>query len=409
MTKLHTTIFFAVLLLSGEVFSQNDEGYIYGKVTTIDGDNYEGPLRWGKEEVYWTDMFNAGKRDNSNLSYLNRDEIEALDRNKDRHENWGVFTKWNWGWSNDHKHQFGCQFGELKKIEVIERERIEIELQSGLKMRLDGDGYNDVNSQIKILDNDMGEVELRWSRIEEIAFRATPKNLDEKFGEPLFGTVKTRNGSFTGFVQWDHDERVSTDELDGETRDGDVSIQFGRIKSIERDASGSSIVLNSGREMFLRGTNDVNHQNKGIIVTTEFGRVDIEWEEFDKVTFSKASESGKPYQSFSEQKELRGVVKTRDGESFKGRLVFDLDEEYTFEVLHGEDDEENEYLIPFRNIASIRPKGYRESEVILKNGQTLILEESQDVSSENSGLLVFDGDRDPQYIQWDEVSAVGFK
>ena len=42
---------------SHQAFSQ-DQGFMYGRVTTIDGKSYEGALRWGKEEAYWTDMFN---------------------------------------------------------------------------------------------------------------------------------------------------------------------------------------------------------------------------------------------------------------------------------------------------------------------------------------------------------------
>ena len=44
-----------------------DTGFLYGKVTTIDNKEYTGAIRWGKEEVYWTDMFNASKEENENL------------------------------------------------------------------------------------------------------------------------------------------------------------------------------------------------------------------------------------------------------------------------------------------------------------------------------------------------------
>ncbi len=38
----------------------------------IDNKSYEGPIRWGKEEVYWNDIFNAAKSKNQNLRYLSK-------------------------------------------------------------------------------------------------------------------------------------------------------------------------------------------------------------------------------------------------------------------------------------------------------------------------------------------------
>ena len=156
--------------------------------------------------------------------------------------------------------------------------------------------------------------------------------------------------------------------MDGDTEDGDVSIEFGKIKSIAREGFRSSVVLNSGREMLLRGSNDVNSDNRGIIVTNDaLGRVDIPWREFKRVTFDSPKGKMKSYSDYKNQKELSASVKTRNGDVLKGRLVFDLDEAYDYEVLNGEDDD-IEYVIPFRNIDKIMPKNYDNSEVILKNG-----------------------------------------
>mgnify|MGYP001803322075 CR=1 FL=1 len=66
-----------------------------------------------------------------------------------------------------------------------------------------------------------------------------------------------------------------------------------------------------------------------------------------------------------------------------------------------------EYIIPFRNIKRIEPIGYRYTIVQLKNGEELKLEDSQDVSEDNSGLLVFESSR-PQYVVWDDIDAITF-
>ena len=388
-----------------------DSGFIYGKVITIDDKVYEGAIRWGKEEVYWTDMFNAAKEKNDNIKYLSREDKSELDRG--RHSGvWSSIVESGWrhiSSDSEYSHQFNCQFGNIKSIRPFNRGGVDVELQNGKTVALSGTGYNDVGSKIKILDAEVGELEISWNRIQKVEFGATPTNLDEKFGDPLYGTVETYEGTFTGLVQWDHDERVTTDKLDGDTNDGDVAIAFGKIKSIVSEGNRSVVILKSGRELVLRGSNDVNSGNRGIVVTNdEIGRVDIPWREFKKVTFSEKPGKVKAYGDFKAQKELTGVVKTKDGESFSGKIIYDLDEEYNYEVLQGEDDE-LEYVIPFGNIARITPKNYAYSSVELKSGNKIVLGESQDVSDRNTGILVFVNQNDPTYILWKDVEEISFK
>ncbi len=402
-----TTIFSLSLLAQ-------DSGFIYGKVTTEDGDEYEGPIRWGKEEVYWTDMFNASKDENRNLDYLSNRELESLeDRYYNSRYGSGVIRFMNsWDFDdddNDFVHEFACEFGNLKSISLRSRSRAYIELRNGEEIEIEGSGYNDIGAKIRVLDKDLGLVALSWSRIDEIEFMRTPSQLEEKFGEPLYGTVESDLGRFTGFVQWDHDERVGTDVLDGDTRDGDVSIPFRKIESIERDGYSSSIVkLKSGRELDLRGSNDVNDDNKGIIVTVAgLGRIDLEWEDFDKVTFQDPPNSGMDYNSFSSVEKIRGQVEVDNGDIHRGELIYDLDEEYSFEVLNGEDND-TKYVIPFRNIRSIEPRSSDRANVELKNGDTIALEDAQDVSERNQGVLVRTSN-DMVYIPWDRIRKVSIQ
>lgn len=405
--------------MSATFATAQDQGFMYGKVTTIDGKSFQGPIRWGKEEVYWTDMFNASKDENENIDYLSREDLRDLeDRYYRKNNNWG--DRWGdrvsgmfnvrWDDNNDsrYQHQFACQFGEIKSIRPTGRERAEVRLQGGQQFDIDGSGYNDIATKVKIRDAEIGEIELSWSRIDIIEFMDTPSKLDDKFGEPLYGSVETYAGTFTGYIQWDHDERVSTDKLDGDTEDGDVSIEFGKIKSIAREGFRSSVVLNSGREMMLRGSNDVNSENRGIIVTSdELGRVDIPWREFKMVTFEAPKAKMKTFSEFKNQKELSASVKTRNGEVLKGKLVFDLDEAYDYEVLNGEDND-IEYVIPFRNIDKLMPKNYDNSEIVLKNGDKILLSNGQDVSDKNTGLLVFTDNNRPTYVIWDDVDEITF-
>ncbi|WP_421762795.1 hypothetical protein [Ekhidna sp.] len=390
--------------------SAQDEGFIYGKVETEDGDVYEGPLRWGKEEVYWTDMFNASKKENKNLDYLSSRELDDLeDRYYDNNDN--LISRFvNISWDDDNNgrfvHEFSTEFGNIHSLRMRSSSRVEVKLKNGEYIDIDGSGYNDIGARITVLDKELGNVRLSWSNIERIEFLPTPSRLEEKFGEPLYGTVICDLGEFTGFVQWDHDERVGTDVLDGEEDGDDYEIAFDKIKSIEKDGYSSSIVtLRSGRELDLRGTNDVDDDNKGIIVTVKgLGRVDIDWDEFDMVTFKEAPNSGPSYNSFSSPEKISGTLEVDNGDQYTGEIIYDLDEEYTFELLNGENDDVK-FIIPFRNIKEISPRGSSASTVTLRDGSKLELEDSQDVDDRNSGILVKTGS-DRVYVPWDRVERI---
>lgn len=404
--KLILPVFTILLFLTT---SAQDEGFIYGKVTTEDGDVYEGPIRWGKEEVYWTDMFNASKRENKNLDYLTSRELDDLeDRYDDNNNLISRFVNISWDDDNDGRfvHEFSTEFGNLKSLRMRSGSRVEVELKNGEYIEVNGSGYNDIGTKINVIDRELGKVQLSWNSLDKIEFLPTPSNLDEKFGEPLYGTVICDLGEFTGYVQWDHDERVGTDVLDGEEDGNDYEIDFDKIRSIERDGYSSSIVtLKSGRELDLRGTNDVDDDNKGIIVTVKgLGRVDIDWDEFDKVTFKNAPNSGPAYSSFGSPKKISGTVEVDNGDRHSGEIIFDLDEEYTFELLNGEDDDVK-FIIPFYNIGAITPRSSDTSIITLKDGSKLTLEDGQDVSDKNLGVLIRTKS-DRVYVPWDRIEKI---
>lgn len=398
----------SVLSAVGAVTEANDEVFMYGKITTTSDKIYKGAIRWGTEEVYWSDMFNSTKTENEYLDYLSRSERRELDRGSGNIEIFGlkVVTRNARG---SHDHTFACQFGEIESIEINRGSRVKLHLKNGESFKLKG-GSNDIGATVKILDEEVGLVELEWERIDKVEFMPTPNRLKEKFGEPLFGTVKTFYGDFTGFIQWDHDERVGDDELDGDSEDGDVSIRFDKIATIEKKGRGCMVTLDSGRDLFLKGSNDVNRENRGIIITMPgMARVDIQWRDFDSVTFDHAVGGiGLAYGDFAAPNHLEGTVTTTDGKSLSGRLVYDLDEAWDFEILQGNIDD-LEYNIPFRFIKKITPNSFKSSLIELRNGEQLRLEGSQDVNENNDGVLVFEDEKDPTWIPWENIEHVEFK
>jgi len=382
---------------------------IYGKVTTVGDQEYVGQIRWGKEEAFWFDFFNSQKPDNDNLKYLSKKEVKELNE-KDNHtdkNNW-------WGWSNNnswdsnHEHVFACQFGDIKSLDIRGREKVVLELKNGEEIRLQG-GSNDIGAKIHVNDPELGHVKLDWKRVAHVEFMQAPKGLQSYYGDPLYGTVETRDGDFTGFVQWDHDERLGHDELNGDNRDGDIDIQFRNISSIEKDYRGSLVTLFSGREFELRGSNDVDDDNRGIIVNSpDFGRVDIDWDEFKKVQFVKEAPQGsRSYGDFKGDEKLSGTVISKNGDTFRGVIVFDLDEAYKLEMLNGMHDE-IEYFIPFSHVRSITPLNRSESRVELVSGKEYVFDEKVDVDENNDGVLIFKSEKDYDYISWEDIEQVRF-
>ncbi len=396
-----------IIITEANAQVKDTRGYIYGRVVTFD-DEYQGQIRWGKEETFWHDYFNAEKVSDNQYK-------EILEKNKKRSSDWEDFdwdfsSIWEDKLSNLSNHRFDTQFGNIKSISNIGRNDIRIEFKNGFTMRLDGDGYNDVGSSIYVFDDEIGEVSIKWDRIERVDFLPTPSNLELEEREPIYGVVETyRKGTFEGFIEWDSDEKFLHEKLDGDNRDGDVSIPFREIEYIEKDGDGCIVILRSGREYYLDNSNDVDRGNRGLIMAIPgTGNVDIPWKYFRHAKFRRISDSGPSYNDYPTPKGLFGTVYTVEGDEFTGKMIYDIDEAWELETLDGEDDDV-EYQVPFQNIRSIIPKNYNYSMVELKNGDKILLGDVRDVTDNNDGILIFErGNDEPIYIEWEKIAEIVF-
>lgn len=382
-----------------ETHAQSHEGYIYGKVYT-NRSTYTGPIRWGKEEVLWTDLFNAAKTDHS---------FDRLVPEK-KSDSWGDYD-WNISsiWENHTVHQFTCQFGNIKEMRMVSDDEVVIKLKNGGEVRVEDDG-NDIGEKVQVMDPDLGIINVDWDNIDRIEFMPTPTKISQTFGMPLYGTVEgARREKYTGFIVWDNDERLVTDKLDGDSEDGDVSLEFKDIVSIEKRGRGSLVVTKSGRELFLTGSNDVDDDNRGImVVSPEVGVIKFTWKAFRKLTFATPKTTGPSFNDFAAPNLVTGTVSRLDGNDVTGQIVFDIDETIDFEIIEGVEND-IEYLVPLKNIRSITPKNYDYSEVVLRSGQSLLLGEGRDVTVKNSGVLVFPkGKKDPVYVAWRRINQITF-
>ncbi len=393
--------------------SADNSGRIYGKIFTVDGDMLEGLIRWDKNEGNWFDMLD-GTKELPKHSFGDSDRDRERRRYSDRGKSIEIFgvdvVKWGGG-SWDGTAQSGIRFGHIKEMEVTGDDEVRLFLKSGDEVDLEG-GSGDIgrgNREIVIEDPNQGEFELVWDDIERIEFLENPRNMTSSFGQRLYGTLKTRRGDeFTGFVCWDVDEIFTDDELDGEDRGRKRSIKFDLIQAIERYSSkGANVFLKNGDKVLLRETNDVDESNRGIIISDlAFGQVIVNWDEFDRLDFSLPGPNVR-YADFPPSSKLHGTVYTESGGSYTGEIIWDRDEEFTWEILDGEY-HDIEFDIEFGLIQKIEKRNYRSSEVTVSDGRTFQLRGSNDVDEDNKGVYIRTGAGDWVEVDWYDFERVEF-
>jgi hypothetical protein len=384
------------------------EDFLFGRVITDDGITYEGRLRWGgDQEALWGNYFNAVKDQNPWAADVPPDRLTA----RVPLEILGVKIA-----SREREIDLGrpfmARFGDIARIEAQGRE-LRVILKSGTAFDLDRYAADDFADGVRVWDVSRGVVDLDEWKIRSIELLPTPPSLGST-ADRLHGTVRTRGGAFTGFIQWDREQCLSSDELHGRSADGELSLPFSSIRFIARRSRDSSLVtLVDGREIVHSESRGDGNSNRGIYVDDQrYGRVLISWDAFERLDFSPGG-SGPAYGDFPPGGPITGSVVTRSGRRLAGRLVYDLDESETTETLdaplQGID-----YTIPFGLVASIVLPGLDEggavpAKVTLHGGEELPLERSGDLGARNAGMLIFPaGSQRPEYIAWSDVAQVDF-
>jgi hypothetical protein len=412
MSSVKVLTLTVVIIISGAAaLLAENEGRIYGKVYTEDGDVLEGLIRWDRNEASWIDILDGTKELPEDYDREARTERDRYREKRKKVELFGLEIYSESGDYYTKAAQSGLRFGHIKMLKVMDDNTALLRLKSGQEVKLSG-GSTDLGSNIReiiIEDRREGEWELLWDDIDSIVFMQARPDLSSNFGDRLYGTLVTRGGdSFTGWVCWDVDEVFTLDILDGEEDGRSRKIKFDKISSIERySSSGATVILKSGDELVLKGTNDVNDDNRGILISDpSFGQVTVDWDEFERIDFKQPSRQI-TYDDIPVSRELYGTVYRENGDKYTGKIRWDNDEEYTWELLDGRY-RDMDFDIEFGLIDKLE-KRRRGSIVTTKDGREFRLEDSNDVDEDNKGIFVTTDDGDQVVIDWDEFDRVDFK
>jgi hypothetical protein len=222
---------------------------LYGTAVTRRGDTFSGFVCWDMDEVYDADILNG----------------------------------------QDRRHNRKIEFAKIKRIESRTSRSSDVTLKDGRELRLeDSNDIDSGNRGILISDPKMGQVLIPWDEFDYIEFQDAPPGPPyESFdgGRKIRGTVYTEDGEkYTGDIRWDDDEEYTWEMINGKYDEISFDIEFGAIKKIEKISSRSSrVTLKDGRSFKLRDSNDVNGENKGIIIYTDQDEVFVDWDDFEKM------------------------------------------------------------------------------------------------------------------------------
>ena len=399
-----------------------DGDRIWGQVHTTSGDVHEGFIRWDRNEGSWVDILDGSKviSDENYTAWLSSTEADGPPvRTIDL---LGYRISWK---ETDPEFSMrsasGIRFGHLSSLRVIEADSVELVLRSGEVLDLEG-GATDLGRSIRELLVDVPgrePVELEWGDLDRVLFSAAPPGA-RTAARRLYGTAEDRDGyRYTGYVSWDLDEILESDELDGEERRGrnDWSIRFGEIDSIERIPGGARVVLADGRELDLTGNRDVDRRNRGIQISDPaLGMVEVEWRDFRILRFHEADEVV-GYDAFDGGRPLAGTVVTQSGEEIDGLIRWDADEGGSWELLNGRAGDVV-FSIEFGHVSRIVRGEAFGATVTLTDGRTFELDDSNDVDWDNRGILIaregrssingFDASR-WRVVPWDEFREARFR
>jgi hypothetical protein len=379
-------------------------GALWGTVTTRGGDEVAGFLRFDGGDLWWDDLFAA---DRSESEWADRVDLEEISRERRNayFASHGLFERLAYALHDrgqvDLARRLVCHYGRLASITLGE-DGAEVATTDGRRhaVRLH---RGDLRGDLLVATAGGDSTELDFDRVTGIVFAAAPEGALPPWRR-LRGRMTTARGPMQGSIQWDMSENCDLDILDGKDDDGDHDVPMGEIAALVGEGDATAVLLRDGNRLRLSGTNDVNDDNRGIVVMDDDGmRTVVPWKHFVRLDLDPLGASGPGRAAFAPGGPLTGTVTDIDGAALAGELAWDLDESRTWDLLDGED-QGWDRSIPFALIASLAPQGPA-CEVELKDGRRFLLDEGNDVDDDNAGVLVM-GPGGDRRVPWGRIARV---
>ena len=445
---------FLTLFASSAQAQNNDR--IWGRVFTEDGSNYEGFLDLSGRgyAASWADIFEA-RRTIPDEHYL-----DWLDATRDGVPPTRTIDLRGYRISWDERDpgftatvSTGIRLGQLAALVTTEEGEVRIVPRSGgggfftaepveptgdlpdtirtrsVNISLRGvqtssssawdAGVRWMRSGVHVEDPDRGSRRrINGDRVRRIEFAAAPPEAGTSYGR-LYGTVRDRSGrTFNGFVTW-HTSFFQSHDLHGfDSNRDDRGMAFSSMQAVEKHRGGALATLVSGEVVEIHEHGWWDH--RGVrVADPALGTVHLEWDAFSSLHL-EGPPAGLGYDSFDGGHPLFGTVVTRQGNEITGRIRWDADEEWSWELLNGRSDDVD-FQIEFGNIEHIEANEDGGARVTLLDGRSFELDGSNDVSADNKGIFVFppsdevsEAERDSElpawrYISWEDCREVRFQ
>ena len=434
----------ALLLLCTPPLQAQHEDRIWGRVFTEEGESHEGfiHLRGYRSGASWADVLRVS-REIPEQQY--QDWLEAT-RGGAPHIGTVDLEGYRITWEEKHPaftqaHRGGIRFGHLAELRIDEEGGVEVVTRSDYEAEFEpGDSvaqysgfdvtFESVWNHTKVLiDNGGRSVEVHGHDVARIEFGAVPSGSAAPSSPRLYATVEDRNGrSFRGFLTWGRHDVLESHTLDGFWEDVpglanpwdsgkyERSFRFSEIRSLERNLCGPTVTLKSGKVMRLCTEPFEPDPRPVRISDPALGLVEVEWDALRILHFEPSP--GTPgYDAFDGGRPLSGTVVTREGEEIEGRIRWDADEEWSWELLRGSSNDVD-FSIEFGNITHIEREEPEGARVTLRDGRSFVLTGRNDVGEENRGIFIFPAPADGavadqpapewRYVAWDDFREVRF-
>lgn len=418
---------------------------IWGRVFTDAGETHTGfiHLRGYRGGASWTDLLVASKalpdqfyQEWRDATAHGRPHLRTVEMKgyritwEEKHPDWSGTAL------------SGIRYGHLAELTIDEDGGVGVVTRAAHRMGFEpGDSVRrfrdlgEVNlepvwSQAELWIEDSGEsTRVVGGELQRIEFAPAPAGITPS-SPRLYGTAEDRNGrSFSGFVTWDRDRVLESHHLDGLFDDGPGQARFpdfGRkyqlprfsdFVSVEPTRCGANLTSSSGTVKELCTEPLARDPRPVRLSDPALGVVDIDWDAL-RILRLEPSPGAPGYEAFDGGHPLSGTVVTAEGEEVEGRIRWDADEEWSWEILHGRSHDVS-FSIEFANIARIERDERRGAHVTLLDGRTFHLTSGNDVDEDNKGIFIFPvaadeaGPGEPadewRYVAWEDFREVRFR